>query len=137
MKSQALTSEFGDHREMIKFRLGHGMPDETERYTRSNENRAPLADAENSTNDFQSFAQAATNEGVVPAKYKELISVAIALTTQCPYCIDTKSNNARKAGVTDAEMFEVAMIAVAMQAATAVAHAAHATAINLTLLTAL
>jgi AhpD family alkylhydroperoxidase len=36
-------------------------------------------------------------------KYKELIAVADALTTQCPYCIDIPSGNGRKAGATDVE----------------------------------
>lgn len=39
-------------------------------------------------------------------KYKELIAVAVALSTQCPYCIDIHTGNARKAGASDAELTE-------------------------------
>src|SRR4249920_1572173 len=53
---------------------------------------------------FWAFDKAAVADGAIPVKYKELIAVAVALTTQCPYCIDIHSGNARKAGATDAEM---------------------------------
>src|SRR5947208_11412881 len=45
---------------------------------------------------FWAFDKAAVAEGAIPVKYKELIAVAVALTTQCPYCIDIHSGNARK-----------------------------------------
>ncbi len=45
---------------------------------------------------------------------------------QCPYCIEIHSANARKAGVTDAEMVEAAMVAAALRAGAAVTHATHA-----------
>jgi len=75
---------------------------------------------------FWAFDQAAVAEGAIPVKYKELIAVAVALTTQCPYCIEIHSANARKAGVTDAEMVEAAMVAAALRAGAAVTHATHA-----------
>ena len=50
------------------------------------------------------FDKAAVAEGAIPVKYKELIAVAVALTTQCPYCIEIHSTNARKAGATDTEL---------------------------------
>jgi AhpD family alkylhydroperoxidase len=59
-------------------------------------------------------------------KYKERIAVAVALTTQCPYCIDIHSGNARKSGATDAELAEAAMVAAALRAGAAVTHATHA-----------
>src|SRR6266853_4876881 len=74
---------------------------------------------------FWAFDKAAVAEGAIPVKYKELIAVAVALTTQCPYCIEIHSNNARKAGATDAEMVEAAMIAAALRAGAAVTHATH------------
>src|SRR6266566_4568197 len=74
---------------------------------------------------FWAFDKAAVAEGAIPVKYKELIAVAVALTTQCPYCIDIYSGNARKAGATDAEMAEAAMVAAALRAGVAVTHAAH------------
>ena len=75
---------------------------------------------------FWAFDRAALADGMIPAKYKELIAVAVALTTQCPYCIDFHSSNARKAGATDGEMTEAAMVAAALRAGAAVAHATHA-----------
>ena len=74
---------------------------------------------------FWAFDKAALADGAVPAKYKELIAVAVALTTQCPYCIDIHSGNARKAGATNTELVEVAMVAAALRAGAAVAHATH------------
>jgi AhpD family alkylhydroperoxidase len=64
--------------------------------------------------------------GAIPVKYKELIAVAVALTTQCPYCIDIHSANARKAGATDVELVEASMVAAALRAGAAVTHATHA-----------
>ncbi len=75
---------------------------------------------------FRPFDKAAVAEGSIPVKFKELIAVAVAFTTQCPYCIDVHSGNARKAGATDAEMIEAAMIAAALRAGAAVRHATHA-----------
>src|SRR6266702_1462049 len=75
---------------------------------------------------FWAFDKAAVAEGAIPVKYKELIAVAVAVTTQCPYCIDIHSGNARKAGATDAELVEAAMVAAALRAGGAVTHATHA-----------
>ncbi len=75
---------------------------------------------------FWAFDKAAVAEGAIPVKYKELMAVAVALTTQCPYCIDIHSNNARKAGATDTELAEAAMVAAALRAGGAVTHATHA-----------
>src|SRR5437762_10150312 len=75
---------------------------------------------------FWAFDKAAVADGAIPVKYKELIAVAVSLTTQCPYCIEIHSGNARRAGATDAEMVEAAMIAAALRAGAAVTHATHA-----------
>lgn len=75
---------------------------------------------------FWAFDKLAVAEGAIPVKYKELIAVAVALTTQCPYCIDIHSVNARKAGATDAEITEAAMVAASLRAGGAVTHATHA-----------
>jgi len=75
---------------------------------------------------FWAFDKAAVADGAIPVKYKELIAVAVALATQCPYCIDIHSGNARKAGATDAELAEAAMVATALRAGAAVTHATHA-----------
>jgi AhpD family alkylhydroperoxidase len=75
---------------------------------------------------FWAFDKAAIAEGAISVKYKELIAVALAVTTQCPYCIDIHSGNARKAGATDAEIVEATMVAASLRAGGAVTHATHA-----------
>ena len=75
---------------------------------------------------FWAFDKAAVADGAIPVKYKELIAVAVALTTQCPYCIAIHSDNARKAGATDTELTEAAMVAASLRAGAAVTHATHA-----------
>ena len=75
---------------------------------------------------FWAFDRAAVAEGAIPVKYKELIAVAVALTTQCPYCIDIHTGSARKAGATEAELAETAMVAAALRAGAAVTHSTHA-----------
>ncbi len=74
---------------------------------------------------FWAFDKAAVADGAIPVKYKELIAVAVALTTQCPYCIDIHSGNARTAGATDEELVEAAMVAASLRAGAAVTHATH------------
>ena len=61
-------------------------------------------------------------DGAIPAKYRELISVAVALTTQCAYCIEAHTKNALAAGVTREELAETTFIAAALRAGAAVGH---------------
>jgi AhpD family alkylhydroperoxidase len=75
---------------------------------------------------FWAFDKAAVADGAIPVKYKELIATAVGLTTQCPYCIEIHTSNARKAGATDAEIAEAAMVAASLRAGAAVTHATHA-----------
>ena len=75
---------------------------------------------------FWAFDKAAVAAGEIPAKFKELIAVAVAVTTQCPYCIEIHSGNARRAGATEVELAEAAMVAASLRAGGAVTHATHA-----------
>ena len=75
---------------------------------------------------FWAFDKAAMAEGAIPAKYKELTALAVAFTTQCPYCIEIHSSKARKAGATDAEVAEAVTVAAALRAGAAITHGAHA-----------
>jgi AhpD family alkylhydroperoxidase len=59
-------------------------------------------------------------DGVIPQKYRELISIAVALTTQCAYCIDSHVKNAVEAGATHEEIAETVFIAAALRAGGAV-----------------
>lgn len=47
---------------------------------------------------MQAFDKTALAEGAIPRKYKELIAVAVALTTQCPYCIALHRDKAERSG---------------------------------------
>lgn len=67
-------------------------------------------------------AAAERADGAIPEKYRELISIAVALTTQCSYCIDAHAVNAVKAGATREEIAEAVFIASALRAGAAVGH---------------
>lgn len=75
---------------------------------------------------FWAFDKLAVAGGAIPVKYKELIAVAVAVTTQCPYCIAIHADNARKAGATEAELSEATIVAAALRAGGAITHATHA-----------
>ena len=75
---------------------------------------------------FWAFDKAAMADGAIPAKYKELMALAVAFTTQCPYCIEIHSGKARQAGATDAEIAEAVTIAAALRAGAAITHGTHA-----------
>jgi len=75
---------------------------------------------------FWAFDKAAMADGAIPVKYKELMALAVAFTTQCPYCIEIHSGKARKAGETDPEIAEAVTIAAALRAGAAITHGAHA-----------
>lgn len=63
--------------------------------------------------------------GAIDVLHKQLMSVAVALTTQCPYCIELHMKAARKAGANDTMLTEAAMVAAAMRANATVTHASH------------
>src|SRR4026208_2584933 len=65
---------------------------------------------------FVEFDEAVIKHGVIPVKYKELIAVAVALTTQCPDCIDIHTVKAKKAGATEQELAETTLVAAALRA---------------------
>ncbi|HEU4686497.1 MAG TPA: carboxymuconolactone decarboxylase family protein [Nitrospira sp.] len=62
----------------------------------------------------------------MPRKDKELLAAAIALTAQCPCCIEGHRAKAREVGVSDPEMAETLLVAAAIRAGGAVTHRAHA-----------
>jgi AhpD family alkylhydroperoxidase len=74
---------------------------------------------------FMAFDEAVIKEGVIPVKYKELIATAVAVTTQCPYCIELHSKRAKKAGATDQELAETVLVAAALKAGGAMTHGTH------------
>lgn len=60
----------------------------------------------------------------IPLKYRELIAIAVAHTTQCVYCIDIHTQQAVKAGASRSEVAEAALLAAALRAGGAGAHSA-------------
>jgi AhpD family alkylhydroperoxidase len=74
---------------------------------------------------FWAFDKAAFEEGALSVQTKQLIAVAVALTTQCPYCIELHTGAARDAGATNAQLSETAVVAAAIRAGGAITHATH------------
>ena len=58
-------------------------------------------------------------DGAIPRKYRELIALGVAFTTQCPYCIEVHVKNAKAAGASREEVTESALIAAALRAGAA------------------
>lgn len=74
---------------------------------------------------FDALNAAVFKDGALTVKVKELIAVAVAMTTQCPYCIEYHAKQARAAGASDAELAEATMVAAALRAGGAVTHGTH------------
>jgi len=73
---------------------------------------------------FQSFSQRVFADGALPSKTKELIAVAVAHVTQCPYCIRGHTKRATMKGATAQEIMEAIWVAAEMRAGAASAHSA-------------
>jgi AhpD family alkylhydroperoxidase len=71
--------------------------------------------------DFDSAVFAAEGREI-PLKFRELIALAVGITTQCTYCIDAHSQKAVKAGATEGELAETAWVATAIRAGGGFAH---------------
>ncbi len=65
-----------------------------------------------------------SQQGAIPWRYRELIALAVAQTTQCVYCIRAHVEAAREAGATREEIAESTFIAAALRAGGAVAYGA-------------
>lgn len=63
-------------------------------------------------------------DGVIPRKYRELIALAVAHTTQCVYCIDVHTAAGVKAGLSKEELAEAILITAALRSGAAGAHGA-------------
>lgn len=76
---------------------------------------------------FLAFDQAALSgsDKVIPRKYPELMAVAVALITQCAYCIEAHTKAAHAAGATQEELAETTMIAAALRAGSLVTRPQH------------
>jgi AhpD family alkylhydroperoxidase len=73
---------------------------------------------------FQAFGQKVFADGALPAKIKQIIAVAVAHVTQCPYCIKGHTRAALKHGATGQQLMEAIWVAAEMRAGGAYAHSA-------------
>ena len=64
----------------------------------------------------------ARTDGAIPRKYRELIALAVSVTTQCPYCIEAHARAARASGATREEVVEASFVAAALRAGGAAMH---------------
>jgi len=71
---------------------------------------------------FQAFSNQVFAEGALPEKTKQLIAVAVAHVTQCPYCIDSHTKVAQRKGASEEEIMEAIWVAAEMRAGGAYAH---------------
>lgn len=73
---------------------------------------------------FNAFSKAVFADGALPSRTKQLIAVAVAHVTQCPYCIRGHTDAALKSGASEQEIMEAIWVAAEMRAGAAYAHSA-------------
>ncbi|MGN2252039.1 carboxymuconolactone decarboxylase family protein [Frateuria sp. GZRe12] len=73
---------------------------------------------------FKAFSAAVFAEGALPAQTKQLIAVAVAHVTQCPYCIKGHTAEALRHGASEQQVMEAIWVAAEMRAGGAYAHSA-------------
>jgi AhpD family alkylhydroperoxidase len=73
---------------------------------------------------FRAFSKQVFAAGAVDEKTKQLIAVAVAHVTQCPYCIRGHTKAAVRKGATESELMEAIWVAAEMRAGGAYAHSA-------------
>jgi AhpD family alkylhydroperoxidase len=86
------------------------------------ERRKQLAPATESA--FLEFSKQVFSPGALDAKTKQLIAVAVAHVTQCPYCIRGHTKAALRKGADERELMEAIWVAAEMRAGGAYAHSA-------------
>jgi AhpD family alkylhydroperoxidase len=75
---------------------------------------------------YQTLTGAGAKTGHLDAKTRELISLAVAVTTRCDGCITVHVGEALKHGATREEIAEALGVAVAMNAGAALVYSARA-----------
>jgi AhpD family alkylhydroperoxidase len=71
---------------------------------------------------FDAFGKAVFADGALTVKTKQIIAVAVAHVTQCPYCINGHTKAALRAGASPEELMEAVWVAAEMRAGGAYAH---------------
>ncbi len=74
------------------------------------------------TEAFDNFSKAVFAEGALDERTKQLIAVAVAHVTQCPYCIAGHSALAKRKGASAEQIMEAIWVAAEMRAGGAYAH---------------
>ncbi len=92
-------------------------PSPTAELSHKRRDLAPAADAA-----FHAFSKAVFQEGALSAKTKQIIAVAVAHVTQCPYCIKGHTRAALRHGASEEELMEAIWVAAEMRAGGAFAH---------------
>lgn len=72
---------------------------------------------------WRNFSKTVFEAGALPEKTKQLIAVAVAHVTQCPYCIQAHTTQAMRKGASKEEIMEAIWVASEMRAGAAYAHA--------------
>ncbi len=73
---------------------------------------------------WRNFSRTVFKAGALDEKTKQLIAVAVAHVTQCPYCIHSHTEQAMKKGASKEEIIEAVWVAAEMRAGAAYAHSA-------------
>ncbi len=92
-------------------------PEATRELARRRHELAPATEAA-----FMAFSRQVFEDGALPARIKQIIAVAVAHVTQCPYCIKGHSAAALRHGATPQELMEAIWVAVEMRAGGSYAH---------------
>lgn len=71
---------------------------------------------------FKAFSDSVFADGALSGKTKDLIAVAVAHVTQCPYCIRGHTASALRKGATQQEVMEAIWVAAEMRAGAAFGH---------------
>lgn len=71
---------------------------------------------------FGGFIQSVQRSGKLSLKVKELISIALSISSQCEWCIPYHARMALQNGATEEEIMEAAMVAVLMYGSPALMH---------------
>ncbi len=71
---------------------------------------------------WNNFSKTVFSDGALPEKTKQLIAIAVAHVTQCPYCIKSHTKAALRKGATRQEIMEAIWVAAEMRAGGAYAH---------------
>lgn len=71
---------------------------------------------------WRNFSKTIFEAGALDEKTKQIIAIAVAHVTQCPYCIRAHTSQALRKGASQEEIMEAIWIAAEMRAGAAYAH---------------